>query len=52
MRIWEQGLVATYSMPGYKALIEEHYRAFQRPGTTCFPSTLPRPKRSAKTSSK
>ena len=33
MRIWEQGLVATYSMPGYKALIEEHYRAFQRPGT-------------------
>ena len=23
MRIWEQGLVATYSMPGYKALIEE-----------------------------
>src|SRR6185436_6149854 len=33
MRIWEQGLVATYSMPGYKELIEEHYRAYQRPGT-------------------
>jgi len=33
MRVWEQGLVATYSLPGYKALIEEHYRAFQRPGT-------------------
>jgi hypothetical protein len=24
MRIWEQGLVATYSLPGYKALVEEH----------------------------
>lgn len=33
MRVWEQGLVATYSMPGYKQLIEEHYRAYQRPGT-------------------
>ncbi|MFM9884127.1 MAG: aspartate/glutamate racemase family protein [Burkholderiales bacterium] len=33
MRVWEQGLVATYSMPGYKALIEEHYRAYQRPDT-------------------
>jgi len=33
MRVWEQGLVATYSLPGYKALIEEHYGAFQRPGT-------------------
>lgn len=22
MRVWEQGLVATCSMPGYKALIE------------------------------
>ncbi len=33
MRVWEQGLVATYSMPGYKELIEEHYRAFQRPDT-------------------
>lgn len=25
--------MATYSLPGYKALVEEHYRAFQRPGT-------------------
>src|SRR5262245_33031209 len=33
MRIWEQGLVATYTVPGYKELIEEHYRAFARPGT-------------------
>lgn len=33
MRVWEQGLVATYSLPGYKQLIEDHYRAFQRPGT-------------------
>lgn len=33
MRVWEQGLVATYSIPGYKALVEDHYRAFQRPGT-------------------
>ena len=33
MRVWEQGLVATYSLPGYKELIEAHYRAFQRPGT-------------------
>ncbi len=33
MRIWEQGLVATYSMPGYKELILEHYDAFKRPGT-------------------
>jgi len=33
MRIWEQGLVATYSLPGYKELIAEHYRAFQRPDT-------------------
>jgi allantoin racemase len=33
MRIWEQGLVATYSLPGYKALIEAHYASFQRPDT-------------------
>lgn len=33
MRVWEQGLVATYSLPGYKGLVEAHYRAFQRPGT-------------------
>lgn len=33
MRVWEQGLVATYSMPGYKELILEHYRAYQRPDT-------------------
>lgn len=33
MRIWEQGLVATYSLPGYKELILEHYAAYQRPGT-------------------
>lgn len=33
MRVWEQGLVATYSIPGYKELIAEHYRAFQRPDT-------------------
>jgi Asp/Glu/hydantoin racemase len=34
MRVWEQGLVATYSMPGYKELILEHYAAYQRPDTT------------------
>lgn len=34
MRVWEQGLVATYSIPGYKELIAEHYRAFQRPDTS------------------
>lgn len=33
MRIWEQGLVATYSLPGYKELILGHYAAYQRPGT-------------------
>lgn len=33
LRIWEQGLVATYSLPGYRELILEHYAAFQRPGT-------------------
>lgn len=33
MRIWEQGIVATYSLPGYKELILDHYRAYQRPGT-------------------
>ena len=33
MRIWEQGLVATYSIPGYKELILEHYDAFRRPDT-------------------
>jgi Asp/Glu/hydantoin racemase len=33
MRIWEQGLVATYSLPGYKELILEHYAQYQRPGT-------------------
>ena len=25
MRFWEQGLVATYSLPGYKELIRRHY---------------------------
>lgn len=34
MRIWEQGLVATYTLPGYKEMVEAHYRAFQRPGIT------------------
>jgi allantoin racemase len=33
MRIWEQGLVATYSLAGYKELILEHYGVYQRPGT-------------------
>ncbi len=33
MRIWEQGIVATYSLPGYKELILDHYRAFQQPDT-------------------
>ncbi len=33
MRIWEQGLVATYALPGYRELILEHYAAYQRPGT-------------------
>lgn len=33
MRIWEQGIVATYSLPGYKELILDHYAAYQRPGT-------------------
>ncbi|MCC6474713.1 MAG: hypothetical protein IT514_13315, partial [Burkholderiales bacterium] len=33
MRIWEQGLVATYTLQGYKEMIYEHYRAYQRPGT-------------------
>lgn len=33
MRIWEQGLVATYSLPGYKEFILEHYAAYQKPGT-------------------
>ena len=33
MRVWEQGLVATYSLPGYKELILEHYAAFKRPDT-------------------
>lgn len=33
MKIWEQGLVATYSLPGYKELILEHYGAFKRPNT-------------------
>ena len=33
MRIWEQGLVATYSLPGYKELVLEHYATFQRPDT-------------------
>ena len=31
MRLWEQGLVATYTLPGYKELIHEHYDAFRRP---------------------
>jgi allantoin racemase len=33
MRIWEQGLVATYSLPGYKEMILEHYAQFQRADT-------------------
>jgi allantoin racemase len=33
MRIWEQGLVATYSLSGYKELILAHYDAFRRPDT-------------------
>ena len=33
MRIWEQGLTATYSIPGYKELVLEHYRAFAAPDT-------------------
>ena len=33
MRIWEQGLVATYSLPGYKEMILAHYAQYQRPGT-------------------
>jgi Asp/Glu/hydantoin racemase len=33
MRIWEQGLVATYSLPGYKELILDHYAAYLRPDT-------------------
>ncbi len=33
MRIWEQGLVATYTLPGCKEMIEAHYRAYQRPDT-------------------
>lgn len=33
MRLWEQGLVATYTLPGYKELIAEHYDAFRRPDT-------------------
>src|SRR5687768_498307 len=33
MRIWEQGLVATYSLPGYKEFILEHYAAYQRADT-------------------
>lgn len=33
MRIWEQGLVATYSLPGYKELILAHYDAYRRADT-------------------
>lgn len=33
MRIWEQGLVATYSLPGYKELVLEHYAQYKRPDT-------------------
>ena len=33
MRIWEQGLVATYSLPGYKQLILDHYAQYQRADT-------------------
>ena len=33
MRIWEQGLVATYSLPGYKELILQHYAQYQRVDT-------------------
>lgn len=33
IRIWEQGLVATFSIDGYKELIQDHYRAYSRPDT-------------------
>ena len=33
MKVWEQGLVATYSIPGYKELILDHYKQYQRPDT-------------------
>jgi len=33
MRLWEQGLVATYTLPGYRELIQQHYDAFRRPDT-------------------
>ncbi|MGE0801315.1 MAG: aspartate/glutamate racemase family protein [Lautropia sp.] len=33
MRIWEQGLVATYALKGYKALVARHYDAYRRPDT-------------------
>lgn len=33
MRIWEQGLVATFSIPGYRELVLEHYRTFAAPDT-------------------
>jgi Asp/Glu/hydantoin racemase len=33
VRIWEQGLVATYALPGYKELILQHYAQYQRAGT-------------------
>jgi allantoin racemase len=33
MRIWEQGLVATFTLPGYKEMILEHYAAYKRPDT-------------------
>src|ERR1044072_6752730 len=33
MRLWEQGQVATYTLPGYKELISEHYDAFRRRDT-------------------
>lgn len=32
-RIWEQGLVATYSIPGYLDLVRDHYRAYQSADT-------------------
>lgn len=33
LRIWEQGLAAAYSLPGYARMIVDHYRAFQSRGT-------------------
>lgn len=33
VRIWEQGLVATFSIPGYRELVLEHYRETAAPDT-------------------